>query len=96
MRDSRSERNKWTSAEYLYRVRFLQEKGFLPAEAFEIAEWYHPLTHKTIQLLITIRQERLRRYRQLGMGPEAIEADLQAQYEDLGIRGQYDEDERYP
>ena len=38
----------------------------------------------------------MRRYRQLGMGPDAIKADLYDRYEDLGIAGQYQEDERYP
>jgi hypothetical protein len=85
----------WTPAQLQQRIRDLRADGFTPEEAFDLALWSHPLNHWVIENMRRDRRTLLINLQGQGLGLDDITERLERRYLDLGIEGQYENEEWY-
>ena len=91
----RGRQGKWTPSQLERRLKSLQRDGFTPEEAFDLASWNQNLTHRVIDGMRRDRKALVTSLRRQGLDQEAIDQRLRRRYIDLGISGQYENEEWY-
>ncbi len=77
------------------RMNILIREGFTPEEAFDLANWKAGISHWTVRGLRRDRRALLANLRGQDLSEEEITAVLERRYVDLGIRGQFEQEDWY-
>ena len=85
----------WTNEEHRARFERLKTWGFLPDEAWRIAQWEVKLNHFIIRGLRRSRSKIIKEWKEQGLSDEEIAGMLWQRWIDLGLRGQYEEEDWY-
>ena len=88
-------RKEWTRTQFRNRVARLREDGFNPEEAWDIALWSHNLDHWVIRHMRQDRRKLMRNWLNAGLSEDEIRERLDRRYIDLGVKGQYEDEEWY-
>ena len=86
---------KWTTRELNRRFDSLAGDGFTPEEAWDLALWNQTLNHWVIKRMRSDRRKQIREFRRQGLTEDDIEKRLTERYIELGIRGQFEDEEWY-
>ena len=87
--------DKWTIAQFRRRQAQLEKDGFIPEEAFALANWRQWLDHWVIAKLRTTRKQLVKDWRSQGLDESEISSRLWNRYLDLGVRGQFEDEDWY-
>ena len=87
--------SRWSNEEFQSRYRLLISEGFIPEEAWELAHWNQPLDHWVLRNMRADRQRLVKNLSNQGLEPAEIANELHDRYMDLGLRGQFEEEDWY-
>ena len=86
---------EWSRGQFLRRVRLLRADGFTPEEAWDVALWGQNLSHWVIRHLRQDRKKLVANWQGIGMSEGEITERLNRRYIDMGVRGQFEDEEWY-
>ena len=86
---------KWTTPQFQRRLESLMRDGFTPEEAFDLATWQQPLSHFVISGMRNARRRLVNQLTREGLSEAEVQERLTRRYIDLGIQGQYENEEWY-
>ncbi len=95
MTTNRGRRQDWTLNQWRVRFARLRAEEFTPEEAYAMANWLVKLDSFVLRHMRSDRRALLKQWRKEEMPEDEIAQALERRYIDLGVRGQYVDEEWY-